>query len=383
MGNFITTRNKKDQTLNRKAESSSIKFFEQIQVNHREKWELTAAERMREINSVQDSIGCRQVGENNKTNFSFYAREEDDQESKKKTLVFNSRHKRKVFEIDLTSGNEPNAKCRFYFSKSKLGLETLVYGFEEQKNFFFSKVTMKRLVAAPSKDTYVITGDAEAAKLVSLPEFHKAIATLINQKARFELRHIKHKKFTILTYHLPDYHCLRLENTDLAGDRPAEIGKIVDDDKFQILQYLIFHNQRMIVCFSVKLLDKITLMVYKVTEDGSLKTLMINSIPISKEDSSSRKKPVLNQKLSEKIELIVVEYSNLTRFYNITEEGVVEVVYEYQKRRDAEWAFALLSEDMRVLRRENVVSICERYTAYEKDDIYTRVTKYQLEKFSL
>ena len=235
---------------------------------------------------------------------------------------------------------------------------------------------MKRLLTAPSNNTYVMTGDAEAAELVSAPEFHKAISTLMSQKARFELKHIKHKKFTILTYHLPDYHCLRLKNTDLAGDRSPEMDKIVEDDKSPIIQYLIFYARKIILSFSVGLEKKISLMAYKLAEDGSLRTILVNSI-------YGYKNIVVNKKVSGQIELFVVEFKESTRFYNITDEGDLEIAYEYQKRRKTRYYTRLLSESMRILRRQNVVSIFEAYNEYEDEGTSKKLRKYQLDKFSL
>ena len=90
MGNSFSTESK---------ESGKVKFFEEIQVNLRKKWELSPADRDREINSVKGSASWMEVGANTKSNFSIIANVRDDKEFNKKTLGIYSRHRRKVFEI--------------------------------------------------------------------------------------------------------------------------------------------------------------------------------------------------------------------------------------------------------------------------------------------
>ena len=250
-------------------------FLQEIQTNLRDKLEISPEDKQREINSFKGSFGHHHIESTVKSNFAFSAEILKEHKTEIQTLQLKSRHQKPIFEFVLQQKTYFHGGGRYYFSKSKLGLETMVYGSKDQLNCFFSRVTFKRLIAAVSEDTYAIHGEPVSAKLVPLSKFHEAITKLIEARARFELRHIKNDQYTILDYHFPDYHCLKLENTDLAGDRRPELSEVVNQNWFGFIHYLVFHDQKIIISYNKSSREEIPLIVYKLTEDNALKTLWV------------------------------------------------------------------------------------------------------------
>ena len=146
--------------------SIARKFIQELQVNLREKLNIHPEDKQREINSFKGSFKYKHVENTVKSNFAFGA------EVKSYSVLLKNRFQKPIFEFKFAKNATYTSDGKYYSSKSKLGLETMVYGSYKQLNCFFSTVTFKRLISAPSSKTYAITGTPASAKLVSLAEFH-------------------------------------------------------------------------------------------------------------------------------------------------------------------------------------------------------------------
>ena len=112
-------------------------------------------------------------------------------------------------------------------------------------------------------------------------------------------------------------------------------------------------------------------------------------IPIPQDILFGYYSPVINDKLSQHLELIAFEFNDRTRFYNITEDGVLDMVYEYMKKRDSyDGNVMLLKEKINCLRRGRIVTICEAIDTDRKETVggvpkWVTTRTYELEKFEL
>ena len=375
MGNVKAARkNTPIEEQNEQGEISSIFILKDVikeeQVNLRPKLKIKPEDKQREINSFKGSFRETHVETTDKSNYAFSAHV-----TGVPSVLLKSRHQKPIFEFRFAKSTRYSSSGRYYISKSKLGLETMVYGSQMQLNCFFSRVSFKRLLSATSTQTYAINGHANSAILVSLKELHKWIAMLMKHRARFELKHDRSRQCTILTYHFPDHHCLRLENTDLAGDLDKEVQKAINRNWHGFIHYLVFHDRKLIVSYNKETSkEEILLIVYKVTDEPSLRTIFVGSLKIPKEILFGYYSPQINEKVSENIELITLEFNDRTRYYNVTDEGVLEMVYEYAKRREYSISCNPIKEKIRLVRRGDIVTICEQVSFSGT---------YELEKFKL
>ena len=371
------------------AEKASEYIKEATTTNPRPKIKLEPEEEYRQINSFRGSFGLYHVQATTKSRFAFSA-----QQKYPNDLILRSRKGKKLFIFTITNNSIkiPSGGGRYYFSKSKLGLETMCYNHQEQLNCFFSNITFKKLLAAPSTKTYAIEGVVYETETLDLGDFQARIGMLMGRKVRFELKHIRHQesKSVILTYRMPEYHCCKLLGTDLAGDRPTEITQAVNSAWFGYIHFLVFLNTKVIVAYNKECREEILITGYKVTDEGSLETILVGSIAIPTELVKGSFRPGINERLSHDAELIVVEFPDVTRFYDFTPEGGLEMVYEYAKKRLYNPNLINpMNERIRVLRSTgDVITICEDYKkegvlGEEGLHITDRQSFSSLEKFNL